>query len=204
MLFLGTLLVFYLKPEVKEKVNDILLVFLPYFVFIMYSINRGTGFTRALFMNCDRSLLTYSFYKKPDMVLKLFRIRLREITKINLLPAVIIGGGLSVLLYASGGTENPVNYVVIFVSVVCMSMFFSVHYLTIYYLLQPYNAGTELKSGTYRIVTSATYLICFWMMRLRMPTLVFGIICIIFCLAYSAAACVLIYRFAPKTFRLRN
>lgn len=204
MLFLGTLLVFYLKPEVKEKVNDILLVFLPYFVFIMYSINRGTGFTRALFMNCDRSLLTYSFYKKPDMVLKLFRIRLREITKINLLPAVIIGGGLSVLLYASGGTENPVNYVVIFVSVVCMSMFFSVHYLTIYYLLQPYNAGTELKSGTYRIVTSATYLICFWMMQLRMPTLVFGIICIIFCLAYSVAACVLIYRFAPKTFRLRN
>ena len=204
MLFLGTLLVFYLKPEVKEKVNDILLVFLPYFVFIMYSINRGTGFTRALFMNCDRSLLTYSFYKKPDMVLKLFRIRLREITKINLLPAVIIGGGLSVLLYASGGTENPVNYVVIFVSVVCMSMFFSVHYLTIYYLLQPYNAGTELKSGTYRIVTSVTYLICFWMMQVRMPTLVFGIICIIFCLAYSVAACVLIYRFAPKTFRLRN
>ena len=92
----------------------------------------------------------------------------------------------------------------IFVSVVCMSMFFSVHYLTIYYLLQPYNAGTELKSGTYRIVTSATYLICFWMMQVRMPTLVFGIICIIFCLAYSVAACVLIYRFAPKTFRLRN
>ena len=35
-----------------------------------------------------------------------------------------------------------------------MSMFFSVHYLTIYYLLQPYNAGTEMKSGTYRIVSA--------------------------------------------------
>ena len=83
----------------------------------MYSINRGTGFTRALFMNCDHSLLTYSFYKQPKFVLKLFQIRLREIIKINLLPAAIIGGGLSVLLYASGGTDHAVNYVVLFVSV---------------------------------------------------------------------------------------
>lgn len=83
-ILLGVLLAFYLVPEMKEKTNELLMVFLPYFAFIMYAINRGTGFTRALFMNCDHSLLTYSFYKKPDMVLKLFRIRLREIMKINL------------------------------------------------------------------------------------------------------------------------
>ncbi|HJB16387.1 MAG TPA: hypothetical protein IAA05_10165 [Candidatus Blautia excrementipullorum] len=203
-LIVGMLLAFYLQPTVKEATNKLLMVFLPYFVFIMYCINRGTGFTRALFINCDRSLLTYSFYKKPDMVLKLFRIRLREIVKINLLPAAVIGGGLAILLYASGGTDNPVNYAVLFVSVLCMSIFFSIHYLTIYYLLQPYNAGTEMKSGTYRIVLSGTYLVCFWMMQLRMPTLVFGVICIVFCVVYSVVACALVYRFAPKTFRLRN
>lgn len=203
-LLLGILLAFYLRPEIKERINDLLLIFLPYFVFIMYSINRGTGFTRALFMNCDRSLLTYSFYKKPDMVLKLFRIRLREITKINLLPAIVIGGGLAALLYASGGTENPLNYAVLFVSIVCMSIFFSVHYLTIYYLLQPYNAGTEMKSGTYRLVLSATYFICFFLMQVRMPILIFGVSCIVFCALYFIAACFLIYRFAPHTFRLRS
>ena len=47
------------------------------------------------------------------MVLKLFRIRLREIMKINLLPALVIGAGLAILLYASGGTDNPLNYVVL-------------------------------------------------------------------------------------------
>ena len=57
----------YLKPEIKEAANEMILNWLPYFVFIMYMINRGTGFTRALFMNCDHSLLTYSFYKKPDL-----------------------------------------------------------------------------------------------------------------------------------------
>ena len=203
-LFLGGLLGFYLMPEMKEKINRLIMTFLPYFVFIMYSINRGTGFTRALFMNCDHSLLTYSFYKQPKFVLKLFQIRLREIIKINLLPAAIIGGGLSVLLYASGGTDHAVNYVVLFVSVLCMSVFFSVHYLTIYYLLQPYNAGTEMKSGTYQIILSATYLICFFMMKLKMPTLIFGLMTIAFCLLYFLAACILVYRFAPKTFRLRT
>ena len=72
----------------------------------MYAINRGTGFTKALFMNCDHSLLTYSFYKQPKFILKLFQIRLLEIIKINLLPALVIGGGLPILLYISGGTDN--------------------------------------------------------------------------------------------------
>lgn len=203
-LFLGILLAFYLAPDLKEETNKLLLTYLPYFVFIMYAINRGTGFTRALFMNCDHSLLTYSFYKQPKMVLKLFQIRLREIIKVNLLPALVIGAGLAILLYASGGTDNPLNYAVLFVSIVCMSIFFSVHYLTIYYLLQPYNAGTEMKSGTYQIVLSVTYMVCFFMMQLRMSTLVFGLLCIGFCLLYCLVACILIYRFSPKTFRLRT
>ena len=117
---------------------------------------------------------------------------------------MILGGGLALLLYASGGTDDPLNYWLLLISIVCMSIFFSVHYLTIYYLLQPYNAGTEIKSGTYQIVMSATYLICFGMMQVRMPIQTFGILCIVFCLLYFAVACVLIYRFAPKTFRLRN
>ncbi len=202
-LILGALLVFRLSPDFREATNGLLLIYLPYFVFIMYAINRGTNFTRALFMNCDHSLLTYSFYKQPKFVLKLFQIRLWEIIKVNLLPALVIGPGLALLLFASGGTDNPLNYGVLIVSILCLSVFFSVHYLTIYYLLQPYNAGTETKSATYQVVLSATYFVCFFMMRLKMPTLTFGLWTIAFCLLYCVVACVLIYRLAPKTFRLR-
>lgn len=203
-ILLGILLAFYLVPEIKQKTNQVLMTFLPYFVFIMYAINRGTNFTQALFMNCDHSLLTYSFYKQPKFVLKLFQIRLREIIKINLLPAAMIGVGLAVLLYASGGTDNPLNYGILIISILCMSMFFSVHYLTIYYLLQPYNISTEIKSGTYQLVLSATYLVCFFMMRWKMPIFLFGLMAIAFCVVYCVIACILIYRFAPKTFRLRT
>ena len=152
-------------------------------------------------MNFDHSLLTYSFYKQPSFILRLFQIRLREIMKINAVPALVIGIGLALILFATGGTDNPLNYVVLIVSILCMSLFFSIHYLTIYYLLQPYNAGTELKSGTYRIVLSVTYVVCFALMRLRMPIMIFGIMTIVFCALYSVVASILVYRLAPKTFR---
>ena len=85
-----------------------------------------------------------------------------------------------------------------------MSMFFSVHYLTIYYLLQPYNAGTEIKSGSYQIIMSGTYLVCFFVMQQRMPIGIFGMMTIVFCVFYCIVASVLVYCFAPKTFKIRT
>jgi len=194
----------FFSPEFKREINGMMLGYLPYMAFVMYLINRGTNFTQALFVNCDHCFLTYSFYKKPENILKLFWIRLREITKINLLPAVVIGISLSVLLLISGGTDNALNYAVIFVSVVMMSIFFSVHYLTLYYLLQPYNTASEIKSGTYNLVTRLTYLVCYFLTDLTMKTLTFGIMTIIFCVGYCLVASILVYFLAPKKFRIHN
>ena len=204
VLIAGAIIASYVFPEFREVTNHLILNWLPYFVFIMYIINRGTGFTQALFVNCDHSLLTYPFYKQPGMILKLFAIRLREIMKINALPALVIGAGLSLLLFITGGTDNVLNYAVIIVSILCMSAFFSVHYLTIYYLMQPYNAATEIKNGMYQVVKVATYVVCYYMIKVRMPTIVFGTLTIVFCILYCMIACILVYRFAPKTFRLRQ
>ena len=85
-----------------------------------------------------------------------------------------------------------------------MSIFFSVHYLTIYYLLQPYNAGTEIKSGTYQVINIGTYMVCFFFMNVKLPTLYFGLSTIAFCVLYCIIACILVYKFAPKTFRIRT
>ena len=203
-LVVAVLMILDLAPESKPVFNAVIMEYLPYFVFIMYTINRGTTFTQALFMNCDHSLLTYSFYKQPDNILKLFQIRLREIMKINAVPALVIGLGLALILWVSGGTDDPFNYGILIVSIFSMSLFFSIHYLTIYYLLQPYNAQTELKSGTYRIITSITYFVCFAMMQLRMPIMIFGIMTIVFSILYTMIASILVYRLAPKTFKLRT
>lgn len=204
ILVAGMTIVFLVNRDIAGAANEMIMKLLPVFLFAMYILNRGTTFTQALFINCDHSMLTYAFYKKPGAILKLFWIRLRELIKINLVPAAVIGGGLSLLLYVSGGTAQPVNYAVITISILAMSVFFSVHYLTIYYLLQPYNADSEIKSGMYKVISWVTYVFCYVMMQVRMSPLLFGGVTIGFTVLYCAAAGILVYCFAGKTFRLRS
>ena len=124
--------------------------------------------------------------------------------KINAAPAALIGCGLALLLALSGGTDNPWNYVIVLISPVTISMFFSVHYLTIYYLLQPYTAGSEIKSPLYKFITGATYYGCYLLMQQKLPTFAFGLTCIAFCVTYCIVACILVYKFAARTFRIHR
>ncbi|MBO4678469.1 MAG: hypothetical protein J5626_02225 [Lachnospiraceae bacterium] len=136
--------------------------------------------------------------------MKLFVIRLREIIKVNLLPAFVLGLGLASLVYAAFGKERLTDCVVIVLTVMAESILFSIHYLTLYYLLQPYNAMTEIKSPSYFIAGTVTYLVCFFFMLQRIPALIFGLGVLAFSAVYCVIASLLVYRLAPKTFRLRN
>ncbi len=193
----------FIAPEAKSKINTLMLTYLPYFLFLMYFINRGQSITYALFLNCDASMLTYRFYRQPKSILALFWERLKYITTINLMPASVIALGLPLLLYVSGGTANPVNYGILFVSILTMSVFFSVHSLVLYYLLQPYNANMETKNPIYQILNGATYLVCYFALGKQASTLMFGLLISVFCILYVLAALFLAYRLAPKTFKLR-
>lgn len=192
-----------INEKFAQRINGILLTYLPYFVFIMYLLNRGTTVTQAMFMNCDYSMLTYRIYRTPKVILGLFKERLKTLIKVNLLPAFVIAIGLPILLFITGGTDNILNYVVLFISIIAMSIFFSVHYLVMYYLLQPYNVNTEMKSSTYKVVQAITYIVCYYMIKIKLPTLSFGITVSAFCIIYSLVSLFIAYKHAPKTFKLR-
>jgi hypothetical protein len=189
--------------DVRYHLNQMMLTSLPYMVFIMYLINRGETVTQAMFMNCDHSMLTYRFYRQPKAVLTLFRYRLISLIKINLIPASVLAIGLPVLLWISGGTEQAGNYIVLFISILLMSVFFSVHYLVLYYLLQPYNIELESKGTMYTFIKSLTWLVCYFAISQKVSTLFFGILLSVFCVLYILLACILVYRYAPRTFKLR-
>ena len=191
-------------PNTHPQMNKMLLNFLPYFVFIIYSFNSGKSVVQAMFRNCDHSMLTYSFYRRKDVIISLFYLRLRDVICINLMPASIIAIGLPILLYITDKNTDPWIYLIVFICIIATSIFFSIHYLTCYYLLQPYNSMTETKSSTYNVIMSLTYLICFAFIYLRMNAFVFGLIMIAFCVIYIIIASILVYRYASKTFRLRQ
>ncbi|MCI2062535.1 MAG: hypothetical protein LKJ83_07155 [Eubacteriaceae bacterium] len=179
------------------------MTYLPYFLFVMYILNCGRTITQAMFMNCDHSMLAYRFYRQPKVILTLFIERLKYVILINLMPASVIALGLPMLLYLTGGTAEPLNYAVLFVSIMTMSVFFSVHSMVLYYLFQPYNVNLESRSAVYSIVNWVTYIICLLGIQVHLPTLWFGSAVSAFCIIYAAAAFVLAYRLAPRTFKLR-
>ena len=192
-----------INEGLRTKTNELLMSSLPYFVFIMYLINRGQTVTQSMFMNCDHSMLTYAFFRSPKAILSLFKERIKSVVFINAIPAILVGIGLSLLLYFTGGTTNNLDYLIIFVSIISMSVFFSIHHLVMYYLLQPYNAASETKSSTYSVVNLLTYFVCYYMMKVKLPTTYFGIATIIFASVYCIISPILAYRLAPKTFKLR-
>ena len=193
-----------LVEDVAAGINGMLGSSLPTFLIVMYWINRGRGLTQALFFNCAHSMLTYRFYRQPKVLLSLFTARLKTLVLINLLPATVIALGLPLLLLLSGGTDTPLHYAVLPLSILAMSVFFSVHTLVLYYLLQPYNVGLESRSHAYSLVNAATYAVCYFTMNLDLPTTIFGPCVIGFCVVYVLVALVLAYRLAPKTFKLRT
>lgn len=196
-----SILLIIFKDKTKE-VNSLLQTFLPYFLFVMYFINRGEVITKTMFMNCDHSMLTYRFYKQKDSILCLFKERLKTLIKLNIIPGIIIGLGLDILIYVSGGASLEI-YIITFLTIISMSIFFSVHYLVLYYLLQPYNIDLEIKNPTFSMICGITYFICYMAINIELPTIIFGTCMIIFSILYSLISLFLAYKYAPKTFKLK-
>lgn len=200
--FIVAIVFTYIFKESNKDVNDILKHQLPYFMFIMYFINRGQKICQTMFMNCDHSMLTYRFYREPHAILSLFKERLKTLIKLNVIPGVLIAIGTVILLYTTGGATT-LEYIITFLSIVAMSIFFSVHYLVLYYLLQPYDVNLEIKNPAFMSICGATYFVCYMASQAEIPTMIFGVIMCLFTVVYSTVSLYLAYKYAPKNFKLR-
>ena len=173
---------------------------LSFFSIIMFYINRGSIITRAMFFNCDHAMLCFNFYREPRIILELFKKRLLTIVKVNLIPAFVIGVGNSLILFVT--TSSVITLLTSFLFIISLSVFFSVHYLVIYYLLQPYNKNMEVKKIGYSLVTILTYLVSFWLKDIILSSAVLSVLGLLFVILYLVLALWLVYRIAPRTFRL--
>ena len=172
------------------------------FVMIMFIINRGSIITQAMFFNCDHAMLRYNFYREPKVILELFKKRLITVVKVNLLPALVIGIGNIILLTISKNEYSILTMLTTFTFILSLSIFFSVHYLVIYYLLQPYNQNMELKKASYTIVTLITYVLTYILTDLVLTSELLSIFGILFVVIYVIISLLLVYKIAPRTFKL--
>lgn len=188
----------------KESVHRMMSNMLPYFIFIMYMTNSSPKITQAMFVNCDHSMLAYHFYRQREAILKLFKLRLAMLLKINLIPGTIIGLALPYALWISGKTDNPIDYVLMFFTIIGAVILFCVHHLSIYYIFQPYNINMKAKSSIYTIINVVTYMACYGFIMIRVPIITFAAILLGVTVVYVILALYLVNRFAPINFKLKN
>lgn len=191
----------------RERASKIFLQipsFLPVFVFIMYVISTGQKATRAMFYNCDISMLRYAFYRNPKVILSNFNIRLRYISLHNLLVAASICLSLIILTVASGSSPLSISMLTFCVTLLMLSVFFSIHYLFLYYVFQPYTTEFGIKNPFFSIINGVIYILCFLSLQLESAGgFWFPITVISFTAVYMVTALILVNKFSQKNFRVK-
>lgn len=203
LVFIITIIVIFEFPKYNLLINKIVVENIGWLVIVMYFINRGAIVTQAMFFNCDHSMLKFNFYRKPDVIVGLFKRRLSTLMRINLLPTIVIAIAIPTIIFLTGGLPHNFDYLNIFVCTIATSIFFSIHYLVIYYLFQPYNEYMKIKSPTYSIISFITYFISYLFTKVNINLTIFCTLIIIFTLIYTVVALKLVYKKAPYTFKIK-
>lgn len=77
-------------------------------------------------------------------------------------------------------------------------------YLFIYYLLQPFTVDMSVKSPLYKVITWVFYYFAYMNTQVRSTGFLYVICISIISILYVAIGLVIIYKMAPKTFKIKE
>ncbi|MGO1469372.1 MAG: hypothetical protein ACTHW2_05060 [Tissierella sp.] len=203
LVFLGIFIVdrFFVDGFGKTTTTELIDGF-SLFIIIVYALCNSTAIMKSLFYNCDRSLLRYGFYKEGDALLRMFSLRLKKILFYNMIPITVLCLGLVQLIYFNL-PERIGQAMPMIASTILLATFFSVHYIFVYYILQPFSTDLKIKNPLYNIINGLVYLVSYGFIGLgfsasQMLPYILG-----FTIIYVSLALLLVYKKAPKTFRVK-
>ena len=159
--------------------------------------------TQAMYINCDNSLMTFSFFKQREKIMQLFDIRLKQLIKLNFIPAVTCGLCANMLLFATGGQDYPFHYLVNILICVLISVVNSVTWLALYYLFQPFTTSVNVKGGAYIAARTIIAILSVHICWIPCNSLLLTGILIVFTAAYVLLLRKLVRKYAPKTWKVK-
>ena len=174
----------------------------PIFIFIMYMLCNSNRETKAMFYNCDLSMMHYGFYRQPKALLHMFTLRLKRVIAGNMVPTSAIILGLLLITFVSG-EGNYLEILPVLLMILSLALFFSIHYMFMYYIFQPYTSSMEVKSPIFSIINGVVYFASYMAMQIRTVASIFLPFIILFALIYGVIAVTLVYKKAPQTFRVK-
>ena len=159
--------------------------------------------TQAMFINCDNSLMTFSFFKQREKIIKLFDIRLKQLIKINLGPVISLGLFADLILFVTGGQSYPGEYLVTIIIAFLLSVMTSVTWLALYYLFQPFTTSVIAKGGAYRITSIIIYSAAAIIVWVPMVSYILAPVLLVITAGYVFFMRNRVYKLAPKTWKIK-
>lgn len=192
-----------IMPEINTGLISMLQKSGALWVFIMYMMSTSERVCKAMFYNCDASLLRYSYYREGSVILSNFKARLKRIVGLNLIPAVTICLGIIAVITSTQSLYIIGSMIPIFISIICLSCFFSIHHLFLYYVIQPYTAQLTVKSPLFSTINMVVYAVAYMCLQFNGSSYLFSLGVIGVTIVYIVIVLAVTYKFAPKTFKLR-
>jgi len=204
LVFLAAVVIFFWEPSMMKELAGWLPNTLPFCVFVMYQLTSNSQrICKAMYANCDTSLLHYGFYRKSEAILLNFRIRLVEMLKPNLILGGALAAGIVGIAIVAGISWDVSQMLLYVITIILLGIFFSVHYLFLYYFFQPYTAEMTVKSPIFNVINGIIYGLCFACLQLESAPLFFSFIVLLSTAIYILAAIILVYKYSPKRFRIK-
>lgn len=200
VLFLTFWIIGMVKKDFPQMLYDAIHHYYMYMVFVLYGMSNVRKATKAFFFNCDMSLLQYGFYRKKLVLLSTFYVRFGKLLKANIYASGAFSGAMILLaiLY-----HFPIKEIVfIGLLYIVVSVFFTIHELFLYYMLQPYNAQQYTSKMSYTLIQMVTSALCFSCITVTLSPWKMLIIFSALTLAYGIIACYMVYQYAEKTLRV--
>ena len=198
----GFLFASSLTMKAKE-IYKILIFIIPIISYILF---KQDIILMAFYKNCDSSLLYYNFYREDKNLLKMFWLRFNSVFKLMSIPMgamfiIYIGFATKFLTKTDLNLTLPIYYILL------NAIFFTVLPLFQYYIIQPFDKEGKQKSVVLVLMNIFLYYIFIFglpALATKIGEIKFMLIISIFILVFVGLASFLIYKFAPKTFKIKQ
>lgn len=194
--------VYFASASNDEKIIKDAPKLLPLVIFAAgYLLFNADFFIKYCFANMDYSLLKYSFYRRKDFLMKSVKIRMIQLLKLqSVVFLVLIAFITSVAISLK---FSAYNLIMCYIYAIVSLLFFTLHYLFAYYIIQPFNKDIEAKNPLYSMLTWFIYMISYISIIFGSANQYVAWGLLAFCIIYVILGFVGIKYLAVKRFKLR-
>lgn len=171
---------------------------------IYWFAEAGKGFIVSCFLQVDRFLVHYNFFRKSDAIAKNFRLRALTATGITLIPSLYMMLMFTIAYLIHSDSVDVTQLALLFMFVIVLSIFYSIYNVAAYYLMQPYGFDGQIVNKAYSIVDVVIYGLVYLSFEVRFSltpvllTVIAVVLAVISVVLYGA-----VVKLSPKNFRVR-